>query len=186
MAVSDWIKLYFPLTDPSAKALIALDAVGNHIQEEIDHIVDTYVQLGPVVQSPTTPIGDNYEKVLEIIDNLELADYNPFREDNILSYYFLTDMIDILEANLESLISYYSTVVSSPPPTGYPQSPVPLPIPSIIPSAIPLLKPTLILKFTTTIQSNINNIDNLTTITPEINTFVSALSDYFMLEAFLI
>lgn len=165
------------------------DLIGNHFISEISFIKAQRPTPVQMVVIPKTPIGTNLSFLQTQLDSLVFVDFpelkiNPWRNTKFISPYLLSAFCTAFEINLGALILYYNTPTGAVPP-GYPTIPIPQPIVIPAPVVPPLETNILQQYFIASIFSNVSNIEPSPTLTPELQNFIKAWSDFMVLEVFV-
>lgn len=201
MNLTDYILKWIPQysSDDSGLESKHLDIIGSHLKAEIPFLIAQRPAPAPTVVSPKTPIGTNKETILVLIDNDFTAynstipdeesyrryTFNPWRETRFISSYLLTGLIDCFEQNEIALISYYNAPNASPPPAGYPTTPIPKPISIPAPSTIPLTISGCATYIRSVVSAGLANTNPPAVLTSEVDNFLNALGDFIVNEVFV-
>ena len=188
MTLYSQIQANIPLATPGA-IQTHIDAIGSHFIAEMTALKLQRPTADPTVVVPVTPIGSNLSAVLTSLDALVASDfpdltYNPWRENNFISSHVLSSFVYAYEQNLIALIAYYGASTGGTPP-GYPTTPIPQPITIPDPAVPPLVKTTLQTFFEAEITAKIPDIDNMTSLTPEVGNFFAGWVDFMLTEVFV-
>lgn len=170
-----------------------LDIIGNHVLTEILFLKAQRPTPIPTPVIPKTFPGMNLNEILKQLDSsvkkyndmpnvFPKMQTNPYRDVRYLSAHLLIAFISIFEIYESGLIAYYAAPFPSPPPPGYPTTPIPKPFPAPI-----ITVPTL--EEETCKQYLINNVRGKSSHAPDVNNnmerYIGAWTKFLLTEVFL-
>jgi len=179
MTLSTAIQTHIPF---QGRRVQTLNTLGAYFIAEMTALKAQRPNPTPTEVTPVTPIGLTLQVALGILDvdsnsNWQLS-RNPWRDENYASKPILEAFVEAYENNLSALIVLYNTPNPTPPPDGYPTTPITKPIPG---ATIPLVKETLLLYFQSKITASKFRHKNFT---PQMLKFLEGWIDFLMLEVF--
>lgn len=196
MTLPSQILKQFPNTDTSAVAMQAIAEIGNHFETEIKFLQAQRPSPVPTPTTPKTPIGKNFQKCLDLADAVHTKynkskpedeaeiKFNPWNEPKFVGYHILKAFVTAYEINLVALITYYNTPTGGTP-TGYPTTPITKPIVIPAPVVPPLVSATISAYLLASISAGIPQTDPTVIITPELQKWIQAWSDFLVTDVFI-